>query len=202
MQKNCASDENRTNNSVSHRIQRNQHSHLTRRFSEVMKNYHQVQISFREKCKAQIQRHLEIVGKVMTDDELEDVLPCDNLPIFIPNTNFSSQALTEIERRHQDIISLEYSIKELHEIFTDTAMLLETQGELINSIEKNVTSAGEYAGAAVGETKKAIYYSKNNASNLSDSWRIIFIKFILPESLLFVENHNLFLTRLNNLNVF
>ncbi|XP_047229620.1 syntaxin-2-like [Girardinichthys multiradiatus] len=161
MQKNCASDENRTNNSVSHRIQRNQHSHLTRRFSEVMKNYHQVQISFREKCKAQIQRHLEIVGKVMTDDELEDVLPCDNLPIFIPNTNFSSQALTEIERRHQDIISLEYSIKELHELFTDTAMLLETQGELINSIEKNVTSAGEYAGAAVEETKKAIYYSKN-----------------------------------------
>ncbi|MEQ2289098.1 hypothetical protein AMECASPLE_029579, partial [Ameca splendens] len=127
MQKNCASDENRTNNSVIHRIQRNQHSHLTRRFSEVMKNYHKVQISFREKCKAQIQRQLEIVGKVMTDDELEDVLPCDNLPIFIPNTNFSSQALTEIERRHQDIISLEYSIKELHEIFTDTAMLLETQ---------------------------------------------------------------------------
>lgn len=39
----------------------------------------------------------------------------------------SSQALSEIESRHQDIICLESSIKELHEIFVDTAMLLEIQ---------------------------------------------------------------------------
>lgn len=39
----------------------------------------------------------------------------------------ASQALSEIESRHQDIIRLESSIKELHEIFADTAMLLEIQ---------------------------------------------------------------------------
>lgn len=43
------------------------------------------------------------------------------------DAHVSSQALTEIESRHQDIISLESSIKELHEIFADTAILLEMQ---------------------------------------------------------------------------
>lgn len=43
------------------------------------------------------------------------------------DAQFSSRALSEIEGRHQDIISLECSIKELHEIFTDTAILLEMQ---------------------------------------------------------------------------
>lgn len=165
MQKNCPTDENRTNNSVISRIQRNQHSHLTRWFSEVMKNYHQAQISFREKCKAQIQRQLEIVDKITTDDELEDMLQRDNLAIFISNIHsdaqFSSRALTEIERRHQDIVSLECSIKELHEIFTDTAMLLEIQGELINNIEKNVTTAGDYVDVSKMETNKALEYKKN-----------------------------------------
>lgn len=41
--------------------------------------------------------------------------------------SISSQALNEIESRRQDIICLESSIKELHEIFTDTAKLLEVQ---------------------------------------------------------------------------
>ncbi|XP_054896664.1 syntaxin-2-like isoform X2 [Poeciliopsis prolifica] len=165
MQKNCPSEENRTNHSVIYRIQMNQHSHLTRWFSEVMKSYHEIQISFREKCKAQIQKQLEIVNKVTPDDELEDMLQRDNLGIFISNipsdAQFSSHALSEIKRHHQDIISLEYSIKELHDLFTDTALLLEIQGELLNNIEKNVTSAGEYVDAAKEETYEALAYKKN-----------------------------------------
>ncbi|XP_027882122.1 syntaxin-2-like isoform X1 [Xiphophorus couchianus] len=165
MLKNCSSEDNKTNNSVICRIRRNQHSHLTRWFSEVMKSYHKIQISFREKCKAQIQRHLEIVDKVTTDDELEDMLQRDNLAIFVSNIHFDAQfsslALSEIEGRHQDIISLECSIKELHEIFTDTAILLEMQGELINNIEKNVTSAGGDVRASKEETQKALEYKKN-----------------------------------------
>ncbi|KAM9734710.1 syntaxin-2-like isoform 2-T3 [Menidia menidia] len=165
MQKSCSVEYNSSSTSVIHRIQRNQHSHLTRWFAEVMRGYHKAQISFREKCKAQIQRQLVIVDKEVTDEELEEMLRCDNLAIFISevnsDTHISSQALTEIERRHQDIVGLESSIKELHEIFADTAMLLEIQGELINNIERNVMSAAEYVGASRQETHKAVAYKKN-----------------------------------------
>ncbi|XP_072227795.1 syntaxin-2-like [Leuresthes tenuis] len=165
MQKNWPADENSSSTSVIHRIQRNQHSHLTRCFAEVMRAYHKAQISFREKCKAHIQRQLVIVDKVTTDEELEEMLRSDDLAIFISDVNsdthISNQALTEIERRHQDILYLESGIKELHEIFADTAMLLEIQGELVNNIEKNVTSAAEYVDISREETHKAVAYKKN-----------------------------------------
>ncbi|XP_036974019.1 syntaxin-2-like isoform X1 [Acanthopagrus latus] len=165
MQKDFNVDENSQSASVIQRIQKNQHSHLTRWFAEVMRGYHKAQVSFREKCKAQIQRQLEIVDKVTTDEELEEMLQRDNLAIFISDVSsqarISSQALSEIESRHQDIICLESSIKELHEIFVDTAMLLEIQGDLINNIEKNVTSAAEYVDISKDETYKAVAYKKN-----------------------------------------
>ncbi|XP_013857866.1 syntaxin-2 [Austrofundulus limnaeus] len=164
MQTNFPADEN-SGVSVIHRIQRNQHSHLTRWFADVMRDHHRAQGSFREKCKAKIQRQLEIVDKVTTDEELEEMLLRDNLAIFISDMNsdahVTSQALTEIESRHQDIISLESSIKEMHEIFADTAVLLEIQGELINNIEKNVTSAAEYVVKSKEETNKAVSFKKN-----------------------------------------
>uniref|UniRef100_A0A7N8YIY3 Syntaxin-2-like n=2 Tax=Mastacembelus armatus TaxID=205130 RepID=A0A7N8YIY3_9TELE len=93
------------------------------------------------------------------------MLHCDNLAIFIsdvnPDARTTNQALSEIESRHQDIISLESSIKDLHEIFADTAMMLELQGELINNIEKNVTSAAEYVDLSKAEINKAVTYKKN-----------------------------------------
>ncbi|TMS13061.1 Syntaxin-3 [Larimichthys crocea] len=52
-----------------------------------MRGYHKAQISFREKCKAQIQRQLEIVDKVTTDEELEEMLHRDNLAIFISDVS-------------------------------------------------------------------------------------------------------------------
>ncbi|XP_070780525.1 syntaxin-2-like [Enoplosus armatus] len=165
MQKDLPVEENSKRASVIQRIQKNQHSHLTRWFAEVMREYHKAQISFREKCKAQIQRQLEIVDKVTTDEELEEMLHRGNLAIFIsdinPDARISSQALSEIESRHQDIICLESSIEEMHEIFADTAMLLEIQGELINNIEKNVMSAAEYVEMSKAETDKAVTYKKN-----------------------------------------
>ncbi|XP_058472812.1 syntaxin-2-like [Solea solea] len=165
MQKNLSAEKNGKSFSVIQRIETNQHSHLTRWFAETMRGYHNAQLSFRDKCKAQIQRQLEIVGKVTTDEELEVMLHRDSLTIFISNIScdvqISSQALSEIESRHQDIVCLEWSIKELHEIFIDTAMLLESQGDLINNIEKNVSSAVDYVDMSKEETNKAVTYKKN-----------------------------------------
>ncbi|XP_067114106.1 syntaxin-1A-like isoform X3 [Osmerus mordax] len=53
-------DENANTASVDQRIQKNQHTNLTRWFVDVMTSYNETQVSFRVKCKARIQRQLEI----------------------------------------------------------------------------------------------------------------------------------------------
>lgn len=46
---------------------------------------------------------------------------------IISDSQITRQALNEIESRHQDIIRLESSIRDLHAMFMDMAVLVETQ---------------------------------------------------------------------------
>ncbi|KAI4568725.1 hypothetical protein MJG53_014343 [Ovis ammon polii x Ovis aries] len=155
-------DEGGNRTSVELRIRRTQHSVLSRKFVEVMTEFNEAQTLFRERSKGRIQRQLEITGKTTTDDELEEMLESGNPSIFtsdiISDSQITRQALNEIESRHKDIMKLETSIRELHEMFMDMAMFVETQGEMINNIEKNVTNAADYVEHAKEETKKAIKY--------------------------------------------
>ncbi|XP_057212597.1 syntaxin-2 isoform X1 [Triplophysa rosa] len=148
--------------SVDVRIQKTQYTNLSRMFMDVMTQYNETQVSFREKSKSRIQRQLEITGRVTTNEELEEMLETGNASVFtsdiISDSQITRQALNEIESRHKDILRLESSIKELHDMFVDMAMLVETQGEMIDNIEKNVNNAVEYVCHAKVETKKAVRY--------------------------------------------
>ncbi|KAF1658795.1 Syntaxin-1A, partial [Aptenodytes patagonicus] len=129
---------------------------------EVMSEYNATQTDYRERCKGRIQRQLEITGRTTTSEELEDMLESGNPAIFssgiIMDSNITKQALNEIETRHSEIIKLENSIRELHDMFMDMAMLVESQGEMIDRIEYNVEHSVDYVERAVSDTKKAVKY--------------------------------------------
>uniref|UniRef100_G1MWG3 Syntaxin 3 n=1 Tax=Meleagris gallopavo TaxID=9103 RepID=G1MWG3_MELGA len=128
MERNIEQDEARS--SADLRIRKSQHSVLSRKFVDVMTKYNEAQVDFRERSKGRIQRQLEITGKNTTDEELEEMLESGNPAIFtsgIMDSQISKQALSEIEGRHKDIVRLESSIKELHDMFVDIAMLVENQ---------------------------------------------------------------------------
>ncbi|XP_067136901.1 syntaxin-1A-like isoform X1 [Centruroides vittatus] len=148
--------------SADFRIRKTQHSMLSQKFVEVMTDYNKTQTDYRERCKARIQRQLEITGKVTTDDELEDMLESGNPAIFtqgiIMETQQAKQTLADIEARHADIIKLENSIRELHDMFMDMAMLVESQGEMIDRIEYHCEHARDYVESAKQDTKKALVY--------------------------------------------
>ncbi|XP_040842834.1 syntaxin-2 isoform X1 [Ochotona curzoniae] len=155
-------DESGNRASVDLRIRRTQHSVLSRKFVEVMTEYNEAQTVFRERSKGRIQRQLEITGRTTTDEELEEMLESGKPSVFISDiisdSQITRQALNEIESRHKDIMKLETSIRELHEMFVDMAMFVETQGEMVNNIERNVMNAADYVEHAKEETKKAIKY--------------------------------------------
>lgn len=143
------------------RIRKSQHAVLSRKFVDVMTKYNEAQVDFRDKSKGRIQRQLEITGRVTTDEELEEMLEGGNTSVFtagIVDSGISKQALSEIESRHKDIVRLESSIKELHDMFVDIAMLVESQGDIIDNIEANVSKSVDHIAAAKIETKKAVRY--------------------------------------------
>jgi syntaxin 1A len=132
---------------ASTRIRKTQNAQLSRRFVEVMNNYNQVQIDYKERCKKNLQRQLMITGRNVDDEELEQMLDRGD-PVFnegiILQTQQAKASLQEIEARHADLMKLESSIKELSQMFTDMALLISSQGEMVDNILHVVEHTADY----------------------------------------------------------
>ncbi|XP_063702605.1 syntaxin-1A isoform X3 [Culicoides brevitarsis] len=162
IEQNIEQEEQANKSNADLRIRKTQHSTLSRKFVEVMTEYNRTQTDYRERCKGRIQRQLEITGRTTTNEELEEMLEQGNSAVFtqgiIMETQQAKQTLADIEARHADIIKLENSIRELHDMFMDMAMLVESQGEMIDRIEYHVEHAMDYVQTATQDTKKALKY--------------------------------------------
>ena len=71
------------------------------------------------------------------------------------------QTYNKVAGKYQDVLALEQSVAELHQMFLDFALLTEQQGELIDQIEFNVKSAADYVEEANESVYHAITYSKS-----------------------------------------
>lgn len=81
-------------------------------------------------------------------------------------TQQAKQTLADIEARHADIIKLENSIRELHDMFMDMAMLVESQ-VMKNGFEREML---------FGCVRQCCWYESPNESNAK---QISFLKFLL-----------------------
>ena len=64
------------------------------------------------------------------------------------DTQQAKQTLADIEARHADIMKLENSIRELHDMFMDMAMLVESQVRLVRRSAARTAAAGERVSTA------------------------------------------------------
>ncbi|XP_065093041.1 syntaxin-1A isoform X4 [Ochlerotatus camptorhynchus] len=162
IEQNIEQEEQTNKSNADLRIRKTQHSALSRKFVEVMTEYNRTQTDYRERCKGRIQRQLEITGRATTNEELEEMLEQGNSAVFtqgiIMETQQAKQTLADIEARHADIIKLENSIRELHDMFMDMAMLVESQGDLVDRVEYHVEQSGNYVAQGQQELVQAKKY--------------------------------------------
>lgn len=145
--------------SINARMKKTQYDVLTRDFVDVMNICHNLQSQYRDRNVDRIQRQLKITGTQLTEEELENMLESGKQDIFTANiiqdTQVTKQALNEIESRHTEILRLEKSIRELHDMFMYLALEVEAQGELINNIDNAVGSTVNYVEKAASNTAQA-----------------------------------------------
>lgn len=144
---------------ANYRIKKNQALALTRRLQNVLVDFNTEQVEYREKCRAKINKFLTIAGLHIPEDEVDAKIESGELynTVGIYMAEREKKLLFEdVKSRHDDIVRLEKSIRELHELFQDMAMLVQSQGELVDRIEDNVTSAAEYTGKATAN----VHYAK------------------------------------------
>ncbi|XP_041819358.1 syntaxin-4 [Chelmon rostratus] len=149
---------------VNVRMQRTQHGVLSKEFVELMGHCNTIQAQYRDRNVERIQRQLKITGTNVTDEELDTMLESGQTDVFTQNilidAKATKQALNEIESRHDEILKLERSIRDLHDMFQYLAMEVEAQGEMVNRIENNIKQSSDYVERAKENTEKAVTYQQ------------------------------------------
>ncbi|XP_076011168.1 syntaxin-11b.1 [Genypterus blacodes] len=157
-------EEQHGSNSAITRIARTQYACLSNNFRDAMFDYNEAEMNHRDNCKAQIQRQMEIVGREMSGEEVEEMIETGQWNVFnvVTEGKTARSAMNQIEKRHQELLDLETRIKGIHEIFLDIALLVEEQGPMITSIQTNVQKTDEGIQDALSKLSRAKRHDKNN----------------------------------------
>lgn len=146
------------------RIARTQYQCLTGALREVMFSYNDAELSHREACKRQIQRQMEVVGREVSTEELEEMMESGEFNVFCPQVEGKTarSALVQIESRHRELVELEKRIEGIQELFLDVAVLTGEQGAAVNNIQKNVQNTEVITQEAIAQLERAKTSDKNN----------------------------------------
>lgn len=142
-------------------IRNNMQTTLTRKFTEDVQYFQDIQSSYKAKMKENVERQVKIVKPNATAEEVEAAMEGET-DIFAqavvnagPKHAAAKAALEAIQDKHRDILKLEKSIIELQQLFNDMAVLVDQQSELIDQIEHTVNETLTHVEKAVDNLQKA-----------------------------------------------
>jgi t-SNARE complex subunit (syntaxin) len=145
------------------RIRRTQQAKQAKRFIELMKKYQDMQNLYKSKYRAQLERQYLIVKPMATREELDRVVGADGANVLTQQMLFSmankalaQTQLTEMKERHHEIVTIEKSIQEIHEMFMDMALIVDQQGELIDRLGEHVENTLEYTQKGASQVEAAV----------------------------------------------
>ncbi|KAJ6662727.1 hypothetical protein lerEdw1_011367 [Lerista edwardsae] len=156
------------------RVLNSQRSVLFRRFRNIMFLYNGALTAKQEKCKTFIVRQLEVAGKEVSEEELNDMVQQGKWEIFnenlITEVKITKAQLSEIEQRHKELVNLENQVKDLKDLFVQISLLVEEQGEMINNIEMEVVNTQDYIQTTREKFRLAAKYQKKNPCRAICCW--------------------------------
>ena len=151
-----------------HRIRENLCNTLTRKFIDEMKAYQSAQQKYKTDIKKKVKRQVQIVKPDATDEDIDEVLRSEGgrdalyrQSILAGGVNDQVKTTyAKVAGKYQDVLTLEQSVAELHQMFLDFALLTEQQGELLDQIEFQVKQAGDYVEDANVDVYESIVYQQ------------------------------------------
>ncbi|MFH4976150.1 hypothetical protein AB6A40_002859 [Gnathostoma spinigerum] len=139
---------------------------LLKKLSELLTMFHDSQMDYRLKIAKRLKRQCDLIGIKLSDADINSILDSNtNSSLLItrtllPNTAAARAVLEDVTMRHDEIKKLEQSVSELTEMQSDLAVLVETQGEMVDSISHNVEESRSYIEDGERQTHSARAYQK------------------------------------------
>mmetsp|Transcript_7695 Transcript_7695/g.10296 ORF Transcript_7695/g.10296 Transcript_7695/m.10296 type:complete len:330 (-) Transcript_7695:117-1106(-) len=150
------------------RVRENLCNTLTRKFIDEMKLYQGAQQKYKSDIKKKVTRQVQIVKPDATNEEIDLVMRSEGGKEALYKETILAGGVADpiktayqnVAGKYQDVLTLEQSVAELHQMFLDFALLTDQQGELLDQIEHQVKSAADYIEDANVDVHEAIEYQK------------------------------------------
>ena len=165
------------------RIRTNTYNSLTHKFVDLMSQYQDLQTKYKNKYRARVERQYRIVKPDATPDEISRSVEDPKSDIFTEQILAGAghaaarNALADIQERHRDILRLESSINEMHQLFLEMSLLVEAQGELIDQIEHQIGQGVTFTGRAVEELRYTSEMKKKRNERVC--WAVVVLIIII-----------------------
>lgn len=147
------------------RIRRTQQAKQAKKFIELMKRFQDMQNQYKGKYRAQLERQYLIVKPMATREELDKIISVEGGDAMLSqqaqlfsmsNKAMAQTQLSEMKERHHEIVAIEKSIQEIHQMFLDMALIVDQQGELIDRIGEHVDNTLEFTQKAANQVESAV----------------------------------------------
>lgn len=178
------------------RIRNTQYATLSRKFFDLMNVYHNVQQHNKETHERIFITACRAVKPELTEEAVHHILASGLQNVFSgQDLEKAAATLNAIQERHDDILRLEQSLQELHELFLDMAILIQNQGDMIDGIEFNVLTTQEYVERTVKVTTETVRAVKSLRKKKMCIWfccclLVVFLSLAIVLGLLFTRPWN------------
>jgi syntaxin 1B/2/3 len=166
-------------NAATVKILENQHAHLSRTFLQAMQEYKSAVSEHEAGMRDQTARRIKLKytdekGCSITDDEANRMAQ-EMLDLGVEDALLGQarDKLHEILETREDLKKMERSMRELHQIFNDLAVLINEQSELMDQILVNVQKSVAYVEQGREKLKDAKKYAKKSRKKMC--WIVVFI---------------------------
>jgi len=148
------------------KIRRNLQAQLTKKFFDLMRDYQDLQTKYKDKYREKLSAQYRIVKPNASEEEIDGAIEVGNVKAFTTATLETKNSISYIQAKAQDVRRLEKSIVELHHMFIDLALMVESQQSLIDDIEHNCSQASTNTKLAVENLRKARNSTKRHRKRM------------------------------------
>jgi len=136
---------------------------VRQKFVEAIQSYQEVERQNRTKYKQRLERQFKIVKPNASPEEVKAVVNDDQggqvFTQALMNSNRigeSRAAYREVQERHEDIKRIEKTLTELAQLFNDMSILIDQQGETLDTVEQTVQNVDRDIETGYHETERAV----------------------------------------------
>jgi syntaxin 1B/2/3 len=150
------------------RMRENLTAALRRKLAGIMTDFNAMRTRLEEEYKDVVERRVyTVTGQMPDPEEVERIIEHGEAEAIFQKAILEQgrgrvvHTVAEIMERHDAFLQLERGLMDLHQVFLDMAVLVETQGEMLNNIETHIKQTQDYVNKGVDNLHKAREKQKN-----------------------------------------